>query len=238
MSKVNVGRNVSRCLSFFAAFYNFDWTTFGVAEKLDSSSQTSGFIVRNKWQVEQKTQNIFKSREHTLKTVLRHFEGCWDRFLSDTLFIRLQKHWTEEKVHRLHFCETNPDKLPSSSSWLIHFWGGAILAAAASGRSDERATDRQLFFQGGARNNGRRERPQSVPSALYTGGLMWWSWAKWVGWQVEVNIRRVRPCPGHQCAGTASISKDPPLGTGTTQLYILGTNPAYERLLPHGSCNF
>ena len=82
MSKVNVGRNVSRCLSFFAAFYNFDWTTFGVAEKLDSSSQTSGFIVRNKWQVEQKTQNIFKSREHTLKTVLRHFEGCSDRFLS------------------------------------------------------------------------------------------------------------------------------------------------------------
>ena len=56
--------------------------------------------------------------------------------------------------------------------------------------------------------------PQRPICSLYSRQL-WWP----TRWQVLVNIRRVRPCPGHQSAGLASISKDPPLGTGTTQLY-------------------
>ena len=46
-------------------------------------------------------------------------------------------------------------------------------------RSNERAADRQLFLQElemARRNMGRRGGRQSAPSALYTGGLMWWSY--------------------------------------------------------------
>ena len=42
---------------------------------------------------------------------------------------------------------------------------------------------------------------------------------KWSRWQLEVNIRRVGPCPGHQSAEGASISKDPPQASTTAVLY-------------------
>ena len=84
------------------------------------------------------------------------------------LFIRLQKHWrlAEEKVHRLHFCETNLDKLPSSSSWLIHFW--ALQSRwGASGRSDERSTDRQPFLQESKKQRKKRPSPKRPIRSLY-----------------------------------------------------------------------
>ena len=84
------------------------------------------------------------------------------------LFIQLQKHWRhpEEKVHRLHFCETNLDKLPSSSSWLIHFW---VLQSClgASGRSAERAADRQLFLRESKKQRKKRSSPKRPIRSLY-----------------------------------------------------------------------
>ena len=130
--------------------------------------------LNGKWSRKHKTR--FKCREHTLKTVLRHFEGCCDLFLCLLLFKRLQKHWKHlgQEVHRLHFCETNPGQIGffflSVDPFLVAaiFPGCFLKKQRKSGRS-------ATVLTRGTRNSGRRGRRQSVPSALYTGGLMWWS---------------------------------------------------------------
>ena len=73
--------------------------------------------LNGKWSRKHKT--CFKRREHTLKTVLRHFEGCWDLFSSKTLSATLQKVAKTLKTFRARSASITLLWNKSRTNWLL-----------------------------------------------------------------------------------------------------------------------